>query len=877
MADLLWFGHHGGESGWATPTPASDAARAAAFLDEPPVDGQAGGSKSSHNAVQHEHEEQRGGDSDDVHTPLSEDGQRAIWLQPGGGSIVEMESRGGGSPARSPLVHGLASAAMDSREEISHDKVSLGQSGWPAHKHRPGGGGAPIRVARVVGGTPDRAKARAGSRRHSSMHARSRTAATSAFLGYGVGLVGDSVTLHDTTSDEDEGGEGVVKSAPTSPMLTGRVSASVSRGSSAGRAAAAAAAAAAQAGPSESRAEGGGGSLGATPRMHGAFNRTEVHAGPHLAQPQYSYELNLVRSKRPLLAVHDDGRLVMHTAASAYQPYRAVSTCSVAVGPMGVAWMSNALHRGSAWPMHPITIQDRAFPPKAPVPPRNALTIFKPHMSLDGRILPPQGSSQVGGGAGVNSNTAFSTLALAYRVQGLGSSVVKLCLHNALVAQAVGSAASDVATAWSVLAVLHVDVDVACGPAIRRWFNSYAAGVMAERARERKQRGTAAPPANSGAAGGGGGGGLPTLGLDSALLALGASLAEVVASLESEAGVVAGLDAVTGVDSLDTASASNRGDHAGGPPASSPSLHSLGPLTPKGETFEMSSTSVWLHSVRQAFVRQLFDFHALRGDVQTCVTVARVLLLAASAYQTQLAAGKSDYKVHNMNVLPDVGVGFQRLARWEERYVTLLHSLRLWSPASTIMACSSHPTIQSLNINRTAVMVARSGKKSKMALPATQRPELVMRSSMHPILVPGKRLWMRPPPSSAPDAAQMPPLAPPGSMVLAVGSLSGLAVRNAQQAAAVCAVCCSPVRGLFTQCNFCGVGGHTQCLKRWFDSHTHAPGSGGHACVRPEQSLSHSDHVRTDDESLWPSEAGAAARNETFRSPETCHGFEILL
>ncbi len=889
VADLLWFGNHGNAPGLGTPTPASTAAREAAFLDQPPLHAfstdAAPPQEQEQRRVFSDHEEHRG-DSDDVDSPPLEGEQRALWLTPGGGHILEREGRlGGASPSRSPLAlpSAPASSAMDSREEMQQD-LSLGQAaGWPAAQHR-SRGGAPARVARVMGGTPDRARAPVGSRRRASMHARSRTTATSNFLGYGgAASVADGVTLHDTTSDEDEGVQGGVQSAPGSPAMTGRVS----KGASITKATAFAATAASA---SESRANEAGG-VGSVERGGLTAHTQLAGTGPPLEQPSYSYELNTVRAQRPLLAVFDDGQLVMHVSAAAYQPHRAVSTCSIAVGPTGVAWISNATHRASAWPLPPPAMQDRAFPPTAPVKPRNALTIFKPHASLDGRILPSQSPSSapaasqghqqrsLGGSHAHSGSSAFSTLALAYRVQGLGGSIVKLCLHNALVAQAVGAAAGDMAAAWSVLAVLHVDVDAACGPSIRTWFNSYASGVMAERARERKRQGASAPGegAAAGAAAGGGGtpGGPPTLGLDSALLALGASLAEVVASLESDAGMSAELTAVTGVGSPigEDGSESAASAELAGPATSSSSVFMLGPLAPKGETFELSATSVWLHSVRQAFVRRLFDFHALRGDVQTCVTVARVLLLAAPAYQTQLAANKPDYKVHNMNVLPDVGVGFERLARWEERYVTLLHSLRLWSPASTIMACSSHPTIQSLNINRTAVLLARGGKKSKMALPSTHRPEAVMRSSMHPILVPGKRLWMQRRKHAVESRSKQ-----PSGLVLAHGSLSGFAVRNFQQAAAVCAVCCMPVMGLYTQCNFCGVGGHTQCLKRWFDSHTHAPGSGGHACVRPEQSLSHSDHVRADDDALWPAEdSGIHDANSTSSVPHTSHGFELLL
>jgi hypothetical protein len=377
------------------------------------------------------------------------------------------------------------------------------------------------------------------------------------------------------------------------------------------------------------------------------------------------------------------------------------------------------------------------------------------------------------------------------------------------------------------------------------------------------------------------------LGLDSALLALGASLGEVVASLEAELSLGESTEHASLLPALHDAAHPSSGGAgavcAAPPPCSDVSPLSLGPLPPKRQSYDISATSAWLHSMRQAFVRELFDFHALRGDVQTCVTVARVLLLAFPAYQTHMAAGKSDFKPHTINALPDVGVGFTRLARWEERYVTLLHSLRLWSPASTVMACSSHPTIQSLNVNGTSVQLARSGKRAKMALPAAQRPEVVMRSSMHPVLVPGKRLWT---PALDTDAsspsvvlrssASLPATdSTTQSVVLAHGTMSGLAVRNWQQAAGVCAVCCLPVLGLFTQCNFCGVGGHTSCLKRWFETHTHAPASGGHACVRPEQSLSHTDHVRADASALWPSE-GAAHVKSAVAVAHTSHGFELI-
>jgi len=101
--------------------------------------------------------------------------------------------------------------------------------------------------------------------------------------------------------------------------------------------------------------------------------------------------------------------------------------------------------------------------------------------------------------------------------------------------------------------------------------------------------------------------------------------------------------------------------------------------------------------MRLAVARDVLDHYADRGDVQLCVTLSRALGPAVEAL-----------------------VPRRRLQSWLLGYIDLLHRLRLWSPASTVMARCSDEGIRGLNQMYTALApaCARCGADAQPVVPA---------------------------------------------------------------------------------------------------------------------------------------------------------------
>ena len=120
--------------------------------------------------------------------------------------------------------------------------------------------------------------------------------------------------------------------------------------------------------------------------------------------------------------------------------------------------------------------------------------------------------------------------------------------------------------------------------------------------------------------------------------------------------------------STPSASASSSASPANASPAPLPSIS----LT----DYEAASWS----AARLAVATDVITWHAEAGDVQTAVTVCRVL-----GREVEAAVGK------------------RRLQAWLVAYIDLLHRLQLWAPASTVMARASDEGIRRLNQLHTAV------------------------------------------------------------------------------------------------------------------------------------------------------------------------------
>lgn len=205
----------------------------------------------------------------------------------------------------------------------------------------------------------------------------------------------------------------------------------------------------------------------------------------------------------------------------------------------------------------------------------------------------------------------------------------------------------------------------------------------------------------------------------------------------------------------------------------------------------------------------ILNCYADAGDVQTCVTVSRVL---GSEVESQ--------------------IGKKRLQRWLVSYIDLLHRLQLWAPASTVMARASDEGIRRLNQLHTNLL---SGC-AHCDRDATSMPP--------PVVMPGVT-------DSQFDEAPSVVFAVDGGKTLAVvnveailreglsaGSLSQcddaidalevgpiqsvgpVGCQDCHSALSTCAVCLQPVRGVYAWCQGCGHGGHLEHMLEWFSQHS---------------------------------------------------------
>lgn len=770
VEDVLWMGHHSFPKG-VSPTPGLKAAREAAFLHLPPKpDLRVRDSRPAFQAgVEEEH---RGTDSE-------EEGTQGGWLLGAGHNTIEDYSPRGSprhaasaptspshSPLRMPVAAGLFAHEFESR---------VGDEGPEAIEERPHVRGRP---------RPGPPQPHAADHRPLNQDEDCREQAGD-----------DDVTFQDAWPTSMAAQQSRTATLAPRPLSMGVQD-------------------------SESRHD--------DPRAlmyEGAASGAQVMRGiPDVDPPDrgaYSFGVQLIRERLPLITACSDGHLRMHFAAFAYQPHQAVSTCALSPGPHGVAWLAEPLHRDSAWPRQPQPDVSRRFPPPEPVKPLNVLTTIRLPPSMGIRSCP-----------GDSSNSVFSQLASGYKMHGYHGSIVMLCLHNAGVAESAG--VPDLQHLWLVIAVLCVDLGPAVPRAALAWLEANSATLRSmspnRMARGAEAKHTAAPQ---------------TLPLDEALLSLGNSLHDVVSALEADLQAEAG--AATRASSPQTGSAERPAPATAPPTLAAPA----GP----------STTRLWLRDLRRAFLREVFDFFSLHGELQTCTVIARVLLHDFAAFQTDLTAKQSPVL---MTGLPDIGVGLKRLGSWEGAYIDLLHRHRLWGPASTVMARSVNPGIKGMNMTGTSVSLLRCGPDKRLELPSALLPELVARANVHPVLLPGA------PPRQAglgSHSGSSAAVQTEGVVHIEQLGFSELAKRNPRAAAEVCAVCHEAVWGLFIQCHYCGTGGHATCLKRWFEHNTHSPG-GGHACVRGGglRTLQHEPKPRP----TTPA-AGSSRVEHTF------HGFECLL
>ena len=221
-------------------------------------------------------------------------------------------------------------------------------------------------------------------------------------------------------------------------------------------------------------------------------------------------------------------------------------------------------------------------------------------------------------------------------------------------------------------------------------------------------------------------------------------------------------------------------------------------------------TRVALRQLRHRLVSRVLDHCSERGDVQLCVTLVRVL-------------GRSARRI----------AGRRRLERWADGYVDTLHRLKLWGPASTILARSTLPSLYKQTTTMTRVNVScarcRDGMTAPLQPPRLQLPSDDLSSDDEGAIRPGTARAAAG--AGGPHAAGAPPPPEPGSST----AIARPSCDNCRRVAPLCAVCEQPVSGLFVWCQCCGHGGHLEHMQEWFaTTSTLCPTGCGHACdLRP--------------------------------------------
>lgn len=179
-------------------------------------------------------------------------------------------------------------------------------------------------------------------------------------------------------------------------------------------------------------------------------------------------------------------------------------------------------------------------------------------------------------------------------------------------------------------------------------------------------------------------------------------------------------------------------------------------------------------ALRERIALEVIVFHANRGDVQTSVTIARVL-----SPDIELKLGKR--YLQQLNV----------------QYIDLLHRLSLWSAASTIMSHCSDEGIRRINQQSTSVLIACG---------------MCGRDIIEPVA----------PPISLDDVNN--------------AKHNRVRCNTCKHVVSQCSICQEPVRGLYTWCQGCGHGGDKEHMNEWFVTlgQMLCPTGCGHVCAIKE-------------------------------------------
>ena len=205
-------------------------------------------------------------------------------------------------------------------------------------------------------------------------------------------------------------------------------------------------------------------------------------------------------------------------------------------------------------------------------------------------------------------------------------------------------------------------------------------------------------------------------------------------------------------------------------------------------TLGAAEESSW-HALRMNIALEVLAKFADRGDVQTCVTLARVL---------------------GDEVEARVGLGV--VQQWIEQYIELLHRLRLWAPASTVMARCSVESVRRKNQLYTSITASCAQCEADLEL--TNRAGHLQSSA--PVELGGAGVTSMQQSYVETSATHL--------------QVRRGYCRSCRLSLATCAFCDDRMLGLVSWCQGCGHACHAWCAADWFATSTLCPSGCGHVC-----------------------------------------------
>ena len=214
-------------------------------------------------------------------------------------------------------------------------------------------------------------------------------------------------------------------------------------------------------------------------------------------------------------------------------------------------------------------------------------------------------------------------------------------------------------------------------------------------------------------------------------------------------------------------------------------------------------------ALRERVALDLVLFYANRGDVQTSVTIARVLSPSI-----------------------EEKIGKRVLQKLNVQYIDLLHRLSLWSAASTIMSHCSDEGIRRINQQSTSVLIS-CGMCGKDVEEAKVPQALLSLDVVNNIYSSNS---INPQDKNATGLVSSTSQIATSQSQLSKGAVQASAnprCRACKHIVCRCSICQEPVRGLYTWCQGCGHGGDRAHMMEWFETlgQTLCPTGCGHFCT----------------------------------------------